>query len=121
MVFYVNGVKVPDRLSSYYEKCVGLFTNNSWKGECNFCGWYNTEYYLDTTLVAYGVQLVTANKAVQHTYPFDGGVYEHNIHYDKIQISSGLCEEKFEASSVEEAIKIFKEQRWEQFAVSKNE
>lgn len=119
MVFYINGVTIPNRRINYNERCIGLFDNNSWKGEGSCCGWYGAEYYLDTTLLAYGVQLYPGNQVPPKDYPFDGGVFELKEYYNKIAIGSVYQEVKFEAPSVEAAIEIFKEQRWEQFPVHK--
>lgn len=54
MIFYVNFVKLPENHNVADRHAIGLFDSNDWKGEGSYCGWYSTEYYLDTTLIAYG-------------------------------------------------------------------
>lgn len=110
MKFYVNEIhNIAD--SDWDHQCIGLFTNNKWVGEGNFCGWYGIEYYLDTTLIAYGIQLKEGNRGYDPTDPFNEIKYV-NQYYDKIMIRSIIGEESFEANDVEEALKIFSEQNW---------
>ena len=112
MTFYIN--EVPSlKESDWKHRCIGLFTNNEFKGEGYFCGWYGAEYYLDTDLLAFGIQLVDGGSPIKFRCPFDGGFYIcENQHYDKIRIGSGMFEKEFEADSVEEAIDIFRRQAW---------
>lgn len=108
MEFYVNEVS---EKSTYNQTCIGLFLDNKWVGEGNYCGWYSTEYYLDTVLLAYGIQ----NRHKGHydsKLPFDGGFYNSNQYYEKIHIGSIYFEKKIIADSIEEAIEIFKNQSW---------
>ena len=110
MKFYVNQVSQKGDWNHQY---IGLFTNNEWIGEGSFCGWYGTEYYLDTTLLAYGIQLRDGGQVVNFKAPFDGGFFENvNEHHDKILIGSKIWEKVIEADNVEEALKIFKTQSW---------
>lgn len=110
MKFYVNEIhNIED--SDWDHQCIGLFTSNKWVGEGNFCGWYGIEYYLDTTLIAYGIQLKEGNRGYDPTDPFNEIKYV-NQYYDKIMIRSIIGEESFEANDVEEALKIFSEQKW---------
>lgn len=112
MTFYIN--EVPSRNESdWHHRCIGLFTNNEFKGEGSCCGWYGAEYYLNTDLLAMGIQLVDGGSPIKFRHPFDGGfrIFE-NQHYDKIHIGSCMFEEEFEANSVEEAIDIFRRQQW---------
>ena len=110
MKFYVNEIhNIED--SDWDHQCIGLFTSNKWVGEGNFCGWYGIEYYLDTTLIAYGIQLKEGNRRYDPTDPFNEIKYV-NQYYDKIMIRSIIGEESFEANDVEEALKIFSEQKW---------
>lgn len=111
MTFYVNEVELPE--SSWSRQCVGLFDNNTWNGKGNFCGYYGAEFYLNTTLLAYGIQLRTGNLSYNPKAPFDGGFVENvNKHFDEIRIGSGMWEIKIEADTIEEAIQIFKDQSW---------
>lgn len=115
MIFYVNFVKLPENHNVVDRHAIGLFDSNDWKGEGSYCGWYSTEYYLDTTLIAYGTQMIPSYEPTHVINPFDGDVTVVKQHYDKIGISSIYNEVEFEASFIEEALEIFKEQRWEQF------
>lgn len=106
MTFYVNAVRgVPN--DDWNHQCIGLFSNNKY-----FCEWYEAEFYLNTTLIAYGIQKRDGCKPYDAKAPFDGGFKVINEHYDEIMIGSGFWEGKFNADSVEEAIKIFKSQSW---------
>ena len=102
MKFYVNQVDIPkeDRTPIHIDvpegkdirdidvRYVGLFRGREWEGRGNFCGWYGGEYYKDTTLVAYGIQVVNRNALAMHG-PFNGGFCDNvNKHYDEIAIGS---------------------------------
>ena len=110
MTFYVNEVNLPE--SDWNHRCIGLFDNNEWDGRGNFCGYYGAEYYLNTTLLVYGIQLIEGNRIYNPKAPFDGGIYESGEHFDEILIGSGMWEKKIEANSVEEAIDIFITRSW---------
>lgn len=110
MTFYINKVV---QMGDWNNQYIGLFTNNKWNGEGNFCGYYSSEYYLDTTLLAYGIQKRHGGQVIDFKAHFDGGFFDNiNKHYDKVMIGSGMWEETIEATSVEEAIEIFKFQKW---------
>ena len=111
MTFYVNQAQAP--LSDWEHQCIALFDGNKWDGEGNFCGYYAAEYYLDTTILAYGIQLRKGCTIYNPKAPFDGGFFENvNAHFNKVPIGSALWEVKIEANSVEEAVRIFKSQSW---------
>ena len=111
MVFYINEVYLPE--SDWNHQCIGLFDSNNWEGSGNFCGWYARECYINTRLLAYGIQLKPGNKLYDPKYPFDGGFCEnHNKYYERITIGSCYWERKLEADSIEEAIEMFKNQTW---------
>lgn len=110
MTFYVNEVTLPE--SDWTHRCIGLFDNDEWDGRGSFCGYYGAEYYPNTTLLAYGVQLIEGNKRYNPKDPFDGGIYKCHKHFDEVLIGSGMWEKKIEANSVEEAIEIFIAQSW---------
>lgn len=110
MTFYINKVRLPE--SDWHTRCIGLFDSNKWDGRGSFCGYYGSEYYLDTTLLVYGVQLNQGGKPYDPKAPFEGGIYEAYEHYDEIMIGSGLWEQKIEADSVEEAVDIFITRSW---------
>ena len=110
MTFYINEVHISE--SDWEHKCIGLFDKENWVGEGNFCGWYGAEYYKDTTLIAYGIQLGHSS-IYNPKRPFDGGFKIVKEHYDKIPIGSCYWTRSFKANSVEEAIEIFRKQEWE--------
>ena len=109
MKFYINQVTTED--SDWEHQCIGLFTNNEWKGVGNFCGYYAAEYYLNTILIAYGVQIRNGNYIYDPLYPFK---YCKKIskNYNEILIGSNLWEETFEAINVIDALNIFYKQQW---------
>lgn len=112
MTFYINEVHLDD-VSDWAHRCVGLFDSNQWNGRGSFCGYYGAEYYLNTTLLAYGIQLVEGSKGYNPKLPFDGGFFDRvNQHFDEIAIGSGMWEKTIEADTTEEAIAIFKCQAW---------
>lgn len=110
MLFYVNKVDIPD-LSDYTHTVVGLFTNNEWSGEGNFCGWYSSEYYHNTELLAYYVQ----EKSGGSPYNSRDCYTDYRVvfqKHNKIKIGSKFWEESFEAGSPEDAIEKFVDQVW---------
>lgn len=112
MTFYVNEVNLPG--GECNNRYIGLFDSNKWDGRGNFCGYYGSEYYLDTNLLAYGVQLDKLCEIYNPKSPFNGGFFSNvNKHFDEIKIGSGMWERKFTANSIEEAIEIFRTQSWE--------
>ncbi len=112
MTFYVNEVGLKG-VSDYTHRVIGLFDNNDWAGKGYFCGWYGAEYYLNTNLLAYGIQLINGSTCYDPKVPFNGGFYGNaNIHFDEVRIGSGMWEKRIEADSIEEAIAIFKNQSW---------
>lgn len=112
MTFYIN--KVDAEESDWEHECIGLFSEANWIGEGNFCGWYGAEFYTNTTLIAYGIQLGHSSM-YNPKRPFNGGFKVVNKHYDKIMIGSCYWTKQFKADSVEEAIRIFKNQEWEKY------
>lgn len=111
MTFYVNQVHLPE--SDWHHQFIGLFDNNEWDGRGSFCGYYGTEFYLNTTLLAYGVQLRHGGQPYDPKAPFDGGFFENiNKYFEEVCIGSGMWEIKIEADSIHEAIEIFKSQNW---------
>ncbi len=112
MTFYINEVDTEE--SDWEHECIGLFSEANWIGEGNFCGWYGAEFYTNTTLIAYGIQLGHSNM-YNPKRPFNGGFKVVNKYYDKIMIGSCYWTKQFKADSIEEAIRIFKNQEWEKY------
>ena len=111
MTFYINKIHIDD--SNWKDEYIGLFNDHEWEGQGNFCGWYGQEFFKNTTLIAYGIQTGRRFNMYLPKYPFDGGFKIVNQYYDEIGIGSCFYTRSFEADSVEEAIKIFKNQEWE--------
>lgn len=84
---------------------IGLFTDDNWSGEGSFCGWYGSEYYNDTTLLAY--------YTIPDTHMYSPKGHKHieekivNEYYKKISIGSCMWTLILEADNDEEAIKKF--------------
>ena len=112
MTFYINQIHTDE--SDWNHEYIGLFDKENWIGEGNFCGWYGAEYYRDTTLIAYGIQLGHSG-IYNPKRPFNGGFKVVNKYYDKIGIGSCYWTKQFKADSIEEAIRIFKNQEWEKY------
>lgn len=111
MKFYINEI---EGMGDWNHQYIGLFTNNDRTAEGSFAGWYGAEYYHNTTILAYGIQLKEGGKCYDPKDPFDGGFCaDYNKHCDKVTIGSGYWEKTIEADSIEEAIEIFKNQSWE--------
>lgn len=100
--YYINQVS---KFSSYDEMCIGLFTNNNWSGEGNFCGWYGAEYYNDTILLAF---YIIDNPQIYRPKGSSHKVEKlYNEYFDKINIGSCYWESTLDAKNDEEAIKKF--------------
>ena len=109
MTFYVNEFT----MDGINDHCIGLFDSNQWEGKGSCCGYYGVEYYLNTNLLAYGIQLRKQIKLHNNRDPFDGGFFGNvNRHYDRVVIDTAMWEESFEANSVEEAVTVFKYRIW---------
>lgn len=109
--FYVN--KIAGR-GDWNHQYIGLFTSNQWVGEGNFCGYYGAEFYLNTKLLSYGIQLKPGNLCYDPKAPFDGGFIAHaNENHLKIGIGSKYWEKRIEAYNQAEAIEIFRTQSWQ--------
>ena len=101
--YYINEVRLPE--SSWDIMCIGLFDNNSWDGEGNFCGWYGAEYYKNATLLAH----YTIKNP--HSYQPKGQNHLKNIidnkFFKKVYIGSSYWEKILEAENDNIAIKKF--------------
>lgn len=103
--YYVNKFYLKNAYESadYGIGCIGLFTNRDWCGEGNCCGWYSSEYYQNTTLLAYF-------RSIPYQYnPKDkrSAVGKCGKHFDKFPIGTDIWTIEFQAKDDEEAIKKF--------------
>lgn len=111
MKFYINALNDRSLGSSYSTDIIGLFDSNEWKGSGNECGWYGSEYFLNTNLVAYFVQNNKDGQPYNPKTKYDE-FYTINKFYEKASIGSMIWTKEIEANSKEEAIEIFKNQKW---------
>ena len=105
--FYINAIL--DK-STMNKTCIGLFTNHKPVGEGSFCGWYAAEFFLNTTLLAYG--FIPRESPIDFKVEFIDDVVEDGTYYDKIAIGTDIWTRTIEARNAEEAIQIFKNQSW---------
>lgn len=73
-----------------------LFSEWSWEGKGNFCGWYGVEFYNNAKIIAY----CTGEKKPENVF-----VYEKV--FEQVIIWSAIVEQTFEAENDEVAIQIF--------------
>lgn len=111
MKFYINSLHDSQLGSSWNSKIIGLFDNNEWQGEGSFCGWYGSEYFLNTNLIAYFIQEDRGGQPYNPKYKYNE-FHVVNSHYDKANIGSGMWTIEIEATKKEEAIEKFKNQSW---------
>lgn len=111
MKFYINALNDEKLGSSYDTQIIGLFDNNEWKGEGDFCGWYGMEYFLNTNLIAYFIQNNRGGQPYNPTAKYDE-FHIVNKFYDKASIGSIMWTKEIESNSKEDAIEIFKNQSW---------
>lgn len=119
--FYVNQVHGEDLLNGipYPQMVIGLFDQCETEGRGNFCGYYGSEYYLNTKLYAY--------------YVAEGGLYQPEKRisdvmkpvspfiYDEVQIGSHMWTYVIEAETVEEAIVKFTNAEWRRWTYPEDE
>jgi hypothetical protein len=113
MEFYVN--KICDEALTkdveYGYDVVGLFSKCEHEGRGSFCGWYASEYYLDTKLYAYYVAGGTGIYAPEKRVS-DIVVLEQPIEYDEVQIGSCVWTKVIKAKNIDDAINKFKNAKW---------
>lgn len=101
--FYVNLIYVKNE-NGGTDKYAALFTNNNWTGEGYCCGWYGTEYYQDTVLIAF---YKTKDTGLVDYVP-DGDVIVRHTYFKKLKIGSCYWEKIIEAENGKDAIEKFK-------------
>lgn len=121
MKFYINSLcdweNVLNAKHSYGQFIIGLFRQCKTDGRGNFCGYYGTEYYLNGELYAY---YVTENTVIYKPEARLGDVtvLKEPIRYQEVQIGSHMWTNVIEASSIEEAIDLFKNAKWRRWDYS---
>ena len=111
MRFYINSLDDNKLGSSWSNKIIGLFDNNEWQGEGNFCGWYGCEYFLNTNLIAYFIQEDRGGKPYDPKSKYNE-FHVVNRYYGAASIGSRRWTIEIEAATKEEAIEKFKNQSW---------
>lgn len=108
MKFYINEILTSD---AYSDRKIGLFTDNAWTGTGNIFDEKKTDFYRDTTLLAYGVQFNAKSDSYDARRHFDGGVYiTEQTPNVSVQIVDKKCEISFDAPDEDTAIHIFSKQ-----------
>lgn len=108
--YFINQIEL-DSVSDWDHRVIGLFTDENWEGRGNFCGWYGSEFYTDTILVAYFVQHVSGNNPFNPKQPYEEFEVV-NRYFKEVCIGSKYWTRVIEADTVEQAIEIFKNQCW---------
>lgn len=113
MKFYVNEVYDQElhKGLKYGRSVIGLFSQSKTDGRGNFCGYYGSEYYINTTLYAY---YEADCKGVYAPEKRTSGVVTlaQPIDYQEIQIGSHMWTNVIEAETIEEAIELFGKAEW---------
>jgi len=115
MKFYVN--KFYDdsvKKVAYENSLIGLFEQCKTDGRGSFCGYYGSEFYLNTRLIAY----YTAETKGCYTPEKRIGdivVCDEPKRYDEVLIGSHMWTKVIEADSLEEAIQKFLRFEWRQW------
>lgn len=104
---------------AYGHSLIGLFKQCATEGRGSFCGYYGSEFYLDTELYAY--------------YIAEGGIYRPEdrlseleicvppIKYREVQIGSHLWTTVIEAETVRDAIELFRDAKWRRWRSPEDE
>lgn len=112
--FYVNSLESRS-IKHMGQRIIGLFKQCRAEGRGNFCGYYASEYYLNTELYAY--------------YEAELGVYRPEarvsklticdpaIKFDEVQIGSDMWTLVIEAETVDEAIELFANAAWRKWTL----
>lgn len=111
--FYVNEVhdgKLTNGLQ-YGQSIIGLFRQCETDGRGNFCGYYGSEYYVETELYAY---YVADCKGVYRPEAriSELVICDPRIKYHEVRIGSHMWTKVIEARNVEEAIELFDNAKW---------
>ena len=119
MRFYVNQF-YDDSIGSckYPDYKVGLFTNDKWKGEGSFCGYYARECYCNTVLLAWYV--AKGGGPVTFT-PRISDVTRCDIYKEQVTIGCGMWTMVIEADSIDEAVEKFARGEWRRKRYSDND
>jgi len=98
-IYYINQADLIDdqNIEGHTGKIMCLFSEKTWEGKGNFCGWYGVEFYNNAHIIAY----CAGERTVDNIKPTD-------IFFDSVIIFSCIVEHKIEAEDDAEAIEIFK-------------
>lgn len=107
--YYINIAHLKaERPDEVDQEVVALFTENNHSGEGNFCGWYASEFYNNTKMIAF-----YKNRKLlgQVSWEPKSEIEVENRFYPKIRIGSGYWEKIIQAESDDEALKHFEKFR----------
>lgn len=111
--FYVNAVHDQTLTNGlpYGQIIIGLFKQCSTDGRGNFCGYYGSEYYLDTELYAY---YVTDCKGIYRPEArlSELTICNPAIEYREVRIGSHMWTKVIEADTIDAAIDLFMDANW---------
>lgn len=111
--FYVNEVH-DQRLTNslpYGHSIIGLFKQCSTDGRGNFCGYYGSEYYLNTEMYAYYVADCEGIYRPEARIS-EVTVCDPAIEYREVEIGSHMWTKVIESDTVDAAIGLFKAANW---------
>lgn len=130
MKFYVNlfynndqsSITEPPSDKSTVNDLIGLFTQCSTIGEGSFCGYYTSESYIDTNLLAFYISSRKVGCAIEFkNRSSEVGICNPPLELSKIQIGSHIWTKVIEAETSDEAIEKFSNGEWRQWDYSKDE
>lgn len=108
--YYINAVDFDGVIDGcecdYQHRYIALFDSNEWKGEGNFCGYYATEMYLNTTMLAF-FQQEGDRGSIYDPHKKASEVHRCRIAFEYVTIGSGMWEMTLEAENDEDAIRKF--------------
>lgn len=116
MRFFVNEINdhYLTKGLEYGKHLIGLFRECKTEGRGNFCGYYSSEYYLNTELYAYYiaeyVNIYTPEARIGELI-----VPTEPIKYDEVQIGSDMWTSVILADNIKDAIKCFINAEWKRW------
>lgn len=115
--FYVNEVhdKALTNGLPYGQSIIGLFKQCSTDGRGNFCGYYGSEYYIDTELYAYYVADCKGRYCPEARIS-NITVCDPSIKYREVGIGSHMWTMVIEAETIYGAIDLFANATWHRWS-----